>query len=150
VDDKTKHLIETRMAQIRKMQAAALQRALANVDIKVYPLPYSGIASAALQQQQLARMQALQRADPVKFAMLQRQQAAARMRAAAAQQQAQLAGGIIAYPIPYGVLTGAALQRQQAVARMQAGARRQSEVQKELRRRAARMQQERIRRGTKR
>jgi len=86
----------------------------------------------------------------VKFAMLQRQQAAARMRAAAAQQQAQLAGGIIAYPIPYGVLTGAALQRQQAVARMQAGARRQSEVQKELRRRAARMQQERIRRGTKR
>jgi hypothetical protein len=93
VDEKTKQVIQARMAQIRKMQAATRVRA-------------------------------------------------------AALQQAQLAAGVIRYPIPYGVLTGAALQRQQAVARMQA-ARRSSEARTEMRRRLIRLQQERIRTGKK-
>jgi hypothetical protein len=95
------------------------------------------------------RAAALQRADPARFAALQRQQAATRMRAAALQQ-AQLAAGIVRYPIPYGVLTGAALQRQQAVARMQAAARGESSAaRKEMRKRLIRVQQERMRRAKK-
>jgi hypothetical protein len=123
-----------RFAAMQKQAAAARMRAAAlaaQLDVKVYPLPYTGLGAAALQRQALARMHAarLQQADPVRFAAAQRQAVVAR-RMQAAALQAQLG---IAYPIPYRGLVGAALQRQTAAAQLKASqSRRSAEIKKRL------------------